>query len=604
MNSDLTAKNPDEDAVEAERSAIARMSKLNAVHWLAVLLSLLLTTGAWYITSLQVASQAENRFTRYSNQVLELVQERMTRYEDALASGVAAIQSAGGEISYEEWRAFTEALQIETKYPGINGIGIIYRIPRAEVGEFLAKQRQTRPEFRVYPEHEGETLYPITYIEPEGENSVALGLDMAHETNRLNATLKARDSGKPQITGPIVLVQDAQKTPGFLFHMPFYAGQQAATIEERRANFVGTVYAPFLFHKLIEGVLGKDSRLVQFSIRDDDEVLYDENDRNSSEFEPQYRLTRDVEFYGRTWTFDIWETPEFRFTSRSNEPIMILVGGLVIDALLFSLFVLLTRSNRRALVFADQMNVKARNRAESLQRSNEDLERFAFVASHDLKTPLRGIGFLAECIRDDLEILQDHDPESELLENLEMLEDQVRRMDNLITGILTYSSIRSDSVISETVETAQLIQSLCASAGLRPNQYTLSGDLVEIATDAIRLEQVLQNLISNARKYHPEPDKLELNINIEDRGERLHFSVSDNGPGIDPRYHGKIFEMFQTLQPSKSADSTGIGLSIVQKTVKLYDGNIQLDSQLGQGSRFTFDWPKHLSDTVEMKIAA
>lgn len=587
-----------------ERAAIAGMSKLSAVHWLAVALSLLLTTGAWYFTSVQVAEQAENRFERYSEQVMDLVQERLTKYEDALASGVAAIHASGGDVSYEEWQTFAGALEIETKYPGINGIGIIYRIPRGEVAEYLVRQRQTRPDFRIYPEHDGDVFYPITYIEPEGENSVALGLDMAHETNRLTATLKARDTGQAQITGPIVLVQDAQKTPGFLFHMPFYRNQQATTIAERQESFVGTVYAPFMFHKLIEGVLGRDNRLVQFSIRDGDDVLYDENVRNSGTFIPDFTVTRDVEVYGRTWTFNIWETPEFRAASRSNEPIMILLGGLVIDVLLFSLFLLLTRANRRALVFADRMAGDAKDRAESLQRSNEDLERFAFVASHDLKTPLRGIGFLAECIRDDLDGLRDQCEGSELFENLSMLDDQVRRMDNLITGILTYSSIQSGTIMPEGVDTARLVPSLCAAAGLQPDQYEITGDLIEITTDAIRLEQVLQNLIGNARKYHPDPDQLCLTINIQDKGDWLTFRVSDNGPGIDPRYHKKIFEMFQTLQPSKSAESTGIGLAIVQKIVTLYGGQIRLESELGKGSCFSFDWPVQLAKTQNVKLAA
>ena len=587
-----------------ERTAISRMSKLSVMHWLAVALSLLLTTGAWYFTSLKVAEQAENRFARYSQQVLDLVQERLAKYEDALASGVAAIHASGSDVNYEEWHTFAGALEIETKYPGINGIGIIYRIPREDAAEFLARQRQTRPNFRIYPEHQDDVLYPITFIEPEGENSVALGLDMAHETNRLTATLKARDTGQAQITGPIVLVQDAQKTPGFLFHMPFYNNRQAATVAERQESFIGTVYAPFMFHKLIEGVLGRDNRLVHFSIRDEDALLYDENDKTSSGFKPDFSVTREVEVYGRTWTFDIWETPEFRAASRSNEPVMILMGGLVIDVLLFSLFLLLTRANRRALVFADRMAGDARDRAESLERSNEDLERFAFVASHDLKTPLRGIGFLAECIRDDLEGLPVQREDSELFENLTMLDDQVRRMDNLITGILTYSSIQSGNIMPEKVDTARLVPSLCSSAGLQPHQYKLTGDPVEITTDAIRLEQVLQNLIGNARKYHPDPDQLALNVDVQDKGDWLTFKVSDNGPGIDSRYHKKIFEMFQTLQPSKCAESTGIGLAIVQKIVTLYGGQIRLESEPGQGSSFSFDWPTQLAKTEDMKLAA
>ena len=600
----MAAKFTHNDEIETERSAIARMSKLSAVHWIAVILSLMLTLGASYFASVQVSTEAANRFERYANHVVELVQERLAKYEDALASGVAAVHAAGGNMTHEQWHAFTAELQIETKYPGINGMGIIYKVPRERADEHIAGQQRNQPGFQIYPEHSGDTLYPITYIEPAGENSAALGLDMAHEANRYSALLQSRDNGQPQITGPIVLVQDAQKTPGFLFFTPFYAGNRSDSVAERRENFVGMVYAPFIFNRLIKGLRGRDNELVRFSIRDNKTILYDERNMDNDAFEPEFKSTHEINVHGRKWTFDIWATPEFQVSSRSNEAIMILLGGLIIDALLLSLFILLTRSNRRALRFADQMTFEARHRADSLQRSNEDLERFAFVASHDLKTPLRGIGYLSECIRDDLDNMREDCKDNELFDNLEMLEDQVKRMDNLITGILKYSSINSDSVSPELVDTALLVSSICASVGLRPDQYKLTGDLIEFKTDVIRFEQVLLNLIGNAHKYHTDPYSLQLDVNIEDKGEKLVVTVADNGPGIDPRYHDRIFEMFQTLQPSKSVDSTGIGLAIVKKTITHYGGKIRLDSQPGNGSRFTFDWPKRLDADSEMRVAA
>lgn len=593
-----------DESIRKERDYIAQMSRLNGLHWCAILLSLLLTTGAWYFTSLQVQKQADNRFQRYSNQVIRQVRERMMHYEDTLASGVAAIHAAGGDMTHRQWAEFASSLDIHTKYPGINGMGVIYRVERDDVAGFLMGQRQTRPDFRIHPEHDGDILFPITYIEPEVTNLAAVGLDMAHEANRLEATIRARDTGQAQVTAPIVLVQDAKQTPGFLFYMPYYADGAPETVEERQHTFVGMVYAPFVFQKLIKGVLGKESRLVHFSIRDGETQLYSEQDEVESGFTPEFHRTINISDYGRDWTFDIWETPEFRAASHSNEPIMILIGGLTIDGLLFGLFVLLANSNKRALRFADKMTREASDRAESLQRSNEDLERFAYVASHDLKTPLRGIGFLAECIRDDIETPIDQNDTGELMENLSMLDEQVRHMDNLITGILTYSSVRTQTIEHEMVNTERLSASICAASGLRPHQFTLTGDEVNFQTDVIRLQQVLQNLVGNAYKYHPDVANLMVTIDVRDTGDRLEFTVSDNGVGIDARYHEKIFEMFQTLQAEKTAGSTGIGLAIVQKIVTLYGGEIRLNSQPGEGSSFTFDWPKILTDRKIAQVAA
>lgn len=590
--------------IKEERDAISRMSRLSGAHWLAVCLSLLLTTGAWYFSSMQLKNQTEARFNRYSEQVMRLVEERMMHYEDTLSSAVATIHTMGGDMSHAEWVEFASALEIETKYPGINGIGVIYRVERADLDAFIEAQRVTRPDFDIHPGHNNPELYPITYIEPAEANMAAVGLDMAHETNRHEATLKARDTGKPQITGPIVLVQDAQKTPGFLFYMPVYETRKPADLNTRRQEFVGMVYAPFVFKKLIEGILGQENRLVEFAIRDESSLLYTEELSDGLSYEPEYRKTLTGTFYGRSWTFEFWDTPEFQAATHSNEPKMILFGGLIIDGMLFTLFVLLANSNTRALSFADRMAEEAEIRAESLERSNEDLERFAYVASHDLKTPLRGIGFLTECIRDDVKSAKVEISGTNLNENLMMLDDQVRHMDDLISGILAYSSVRSESAEPELVETSKLIYSIASCSGLKPEQIRILGENVTFTTDSTRLQQVLQNLIGNAYKYHHTPSELIVTVDIQDRGNALQFSVTDNGDGIDPRYHQKIFEMFQTLKARDAATGTGIGLAIVKKIVNHYGGEIRLQSRLGDGCTFIFDWPKSLDAPLNSQVAA
>ncbi len=578
-----------------EREAIARSGRLHWFHWAIISLSLVLTLGAWFFVKQQIDAETESQFGRARDQVLELVSERMQRYEDGLWGGVSAIQARGGRITFDEWRVFAENLRIDLKYPGINGIGVIHHVLPGQLDAYLADQRRSRPDYGIHPAHGEAEFLPITYIEPARANAKAVGLDMAHEANRYRAALMARDTGVAQITGPIILVQDENHTPGFLFYAPFYAGGTYDTIEGRRDRFAGMVYAPFVFHKLMQGVLEKEKRQVRIRVSDGEETLYDERGEDDPEHEPAplFDTKVDLELYGRTWTFDVWTTKSFREAADNGQPALILVGGLTVDSLLFLIFVLLSRSNRRAVDFADRMTLELQNKASALEHSNAELERFAYVASHDLKTPLRGIDDLTEYLEEDLETyMGDPDANPDVRKNLLRLHDQVGRMDNLIKGILSYSSLGSAPKVVDKVDSRELALTLAAGLELREDQMLLKGTWPEMITDVVRFEQILENLISNARKHHHAPERALVTMTAGETSDYYVFSVADNGPGIDPQFHARIFEAFQTLQSKDVVDSTGIGLSIVKKAVERHGGRITLSSDLGQGAEFTFEWPK------------
>ncbi len=368
--------------------------------------------GAWQFSIYQVKNRTALRFEAARDQALGLITNGMNKYEDALWAGVAAVDSHGGEISYQDWRTFAHRLRIEERYPGIGGIGVIIDVAPDEMAGFLAEQRQERPGFRVFPEHDSPYLMPITYIEPEELNNFAVGLDVAHETNRRTAALASRDTGQAQITGPIVLVQDAGKTPGFLFYAPVFKGGRQADINARRETFLGAVYAPFVVHKLMDGLLAKELRHVRFSIRDGNELIYDEHsvDDPANDPEPMFSEHVEIALYGRTWTLDMRTNHVFRDENRNTKPTIILIAGLLIESLIITLLVLMARANKRSVAYADQVTLALRQEKRKLVETNseltsknEELERFAYVASHDLKTPIRGISGLTEMVQEDLE---------------------------------------------------------------------------------------------------------------------------------------------------------------------------------------------------------
>jgi len=227
-----------------------------------------------------------------------------------------------------------------------------------------------------------------------------------------------------------------------------------------------------------------------------------------------------------------------------------------------------------------------------LDRKNKELDQFAYVVSHDLKAPLRGIEAASRWVEEDM---ADKLP-ANVQEYLAMMRVRVHRMENLINGILALARIDRSHQIAENVDVNQL---LCEVKDLLapPRHFTIDVQqpLPVIHAVRIQLEQVFCNLLSNAIKYH---DKEKGLITIRHHEtENFHvFSVSDDGPGIDPAYHERIFVIFQTLQERDALESTGVGLTIVKKIIERQGGAVWLTSQPGQGATFTFTWPKEVDE--------
>ncbi len=225
-----------------------------------------------------------------------------------------------------------------------------------------------------------------------------------------------------------------------------------------------------------------------------------------------------------------------------------------------------------------------------LELSNAELDQFAYIASHDLKAPLRGIANLALWIEEDL---QDN-LRDETREMLEMLRGRMQRLESLIDGLLEFSRVGRLRGQSETVNVGTLVGDVIELLAPPPSAtMVVKPGMPVMVTDRVGLQQVFMNLIGNAIKYGS-GDGSRIEIGVDDAGAFYDFSVADNGPGIAPEYHEKIWGIFQTLAPRDEIEGTGIGLSIVKKVVERRGGRVRLDSGPGLGSTFSFLWPKHL----------
>jgi light-regulated signal transduction histidine kinase (bacteriophytochrome) len=173
-------------------------------------------------------------------------------------------------------------------------------------------------------------------------------------------------------------------------------------------------------------------------------------------------------------------------------------------------------------------------------------------------------------------------------------------MENLINGILSYSRAGRIKTVKEKFLVKNVVDDLCETfATKKPVTFNIEGNQdLEIETEKITLTQILQNFISNGIKYNDKPE-VELTIGWMERESEYEFFVGDNGPGISPEYHEKIFVIFQTLQARDVVESTGVGLAIVKKIIDEKGGSIRIETVMNEGTTFFFTWPKNELKNIE-----
>ncbi|MGZ4070180.1 MAG: GAF domain-containing sensor histidine kinase [Bacteroidia bacterium] len=237
----------------------------------------------------------------------------------------------------------------------------------------------------------------------------------------------------------------------------------------------------------------------------------------------------------------------------------------------------------------DELERKVRERTLELEERNKELKEFAHVVSHDLKSPLRAVSTFAQWILDDKE----NNLSSLSKEHLGMLVEQVGKMHRMITDILAFAKTGKENFSKERVPINDVIHEVVdiirPPKNIRINTCT-SGP--SVLYPRVHLKQIFRNLIDNAIKYSDKPQG-EISVECKDLGKEWQLRVKDNGPGIPEKYHKEIFKLFNRIpQAKRNVESTGIGLSLVKKTIESNGGKIWLESSPGKGCAFNFTIPK------------
>ncbi len=275
-------------------------------------------------------------------------------------------------------------------------------------------------------------------------------------------------------------------------------------------------------------------------------------------------------------------------------------GLLVLAGSVFSLAMIVFRYNSVKSMLISKMELVKTNewmavqneiieqKSSELQRSNSRLKEFAYIVSHDLKTPLRGIKNIAQWIREDCSDTLSSEGQS----HLRLIDKQIVKMENLILGVLEYSKsghvnaktewIRIDDLIHEIIETVDVDKKVL---------FNIQSEVPELAGTRIVISQVLQNLLSNSIKHNHNQDK-SVTVEVKEIDDQVQFMIADNGPGIARDDQSKIFDLFQTLSGIDNYENSGIGLPVAKKMIEESGGHMWVESLPGKGAAFYFTLPK------------
>lgn len=577
-----------------------------------------------------------------------LVIQREIEHSLGVVQDIGSFFDASRGVGRRQFREFVgPALKRD---PSIQSLQWVPRVTAEERSAFLARARRGFYGFRMTefgadgevvaaserPEH-----FPVLYVQPYRTNKALLGFDLASAPIQWAALQQARESGRMQVFERRLLGLDGSLQTGFAAYLPLNQRSAEEEDEEREAVergasapalLRGFAIGLFRFSAIVDRALanlspgGIDMRFVAVSADGGERAVYThvsrlrrggsgpdggDNGGDIRDFVDKIHLAN------RQWSVVCTPIPgRYRPDPWSGR---VVIGSGTAFTLLFLVY-LATSIGRaqevKRLVFRRTLELEEANRAlnkeiaervraesalqglnttleqrvarrtAEAERRARELEQFAYVASHDLKAPLRAIANLALWLKEDLETqLTD-----QTREQLDLLRDRVARMHALIDGLLTYSRVGRAGGVEEEVDSAALvaetIDSLSPPAGFR---ITVAPDMPRLRTDRLQLGQVFANLIGNGIRHHHK-EQGEIRVAGRDRGDYCEFIVSDDGPGIAPEMHDKVFMMFQTLEVKDTGINTGIGLALVKKIVEEHGGTVELHSEPGRGSTFRFSW--------------
>jgi signal transduction histidine kinase len=568
------------------------------VPYAILAIALLLTAAAGVYTYMTLTERLDSRFVATAERMSVTVDNRIDSYI-AMLYGGAGLFAASDDVTFSEFRAYVDRLEVSRRYPGIQGIGFTRLVTPDEREAVAASIRRYVPSYHFWPDRPKETVEAIVYLEPQDERNLrAMGYDMSSEPNRRAAMERARDTAAAAATGRVRLVQEIdQETAqsGFLVYVPvFRGGSIPSTVEERRRLIYGFVYSPFRAGDLLKQILDyADVQRMEVSAYAGDGPPTEENWLYTSAplgERTRYQVSKSFEVAGEPWVLLLRAGSSFTGTARRTATTAVVIVGIVLSSLLFAI----SMTQSRARAGAERIAEELRRSEEALRAANRSKDEFLAVVSHELRTPLNAIIGWAAMLRRG-QVAPERHPHA-----LQVIERNAHAQARLVEDLLDISRAVAGRLRLEAGD-VDVTSTLHATVdALRPTASEQSVEIVlqasaglgTITADQSRLQQIVQNLVGNAIKFTPSGGKVTLAAARDD--ERITIRVIDTGIGIRREFLPFAFDRFRQADTSttRSHGGIGLGLAIVRHLVELHGGTIDVSSD-GEnlGSTFTVRVP-------------
>ena len=339
---------------------------------------------AWQLRR-TIDGQDAERFASAVDRLHDSIQVRLDTYIAMLRAGAGLLAATDATLpTPPQFAAFVRRLELQSRYPGIQGIGYTMRIPASRLAGVTARLQPFHPGFRVWPDTSRDEYHAILFLEPmDVRNRAAVGYDMFTDATRREAMERARDSGEAAASGRVTLIQeiDEEKQPGFLIYVPVFAGGGIPeTLAERRQRLLGFVYSPFRAGDLFTGILGRDTRpRASFALFDGSpsggRLLYGAEPRDPARFTAE----RLIDIAGRQWTARIFATPALDQSSHRVLVPFVFWGGVLATFVLTALASLQTAARRRA----EASERRAEDASRKFEQLANSIPQLAWMARPD-----------------------------------------------------------------------------------------------------------------------------------------------------------------------------------------------------------------------------